>query len=208
MPGSAGKTGKMLLIIAFVGSRTHGRGTFPSPEKYPKGRRGIPPVPQFTGVSNRILLNLQLLCRLIRFLSSNLQRVCQRCFGLRPRRHKLRIPHPAASVRLRSLRCASFFLGKRSAGLPRSGPVGPFSSHIGLSAMLGGFQRGRCPLWVVAGVGFIGEGPHRKGPAPMRLFGYFLSVQKVTRGVGPGRPHITGIWGRRPRRVKPEGGAL
>ena len=40
------------------------------------------------------------------------------------RRHKLRIPHPAASVRLRSLRCASFFLGKRSAGLPRSGPCG------------------------------------------------------------------------------------
>ena len=40
------------------------------------------------------------------------------------RRHKLRIPHPAASGRLRSLRCASFFLGKRSAGLPRSGPCG------------------------------------------------------------------------------------
>ena len=40
------------------------------------------------------------------------------------RRHKLRIPHPAASGRLRSLRCASFFLGKRSAGLPRSGPFG------------------------------------------------------------------------------------
>ena len=40
------------------------------------------------------------------------------------RRHKLRIPHPDASVRLRSLRCASFFLGKRSAGLPRSGPCG------------------------------------------------------------------------------------
>ena len=82
--GPCRQTGKILLIIAFVGSRTHGRGTFPSPEKYPKGRRGIPPVPQFTGVSNRILLNLQLLCRLIRFLSSNLQRVYRRYFGLRP----------------------------------------------------------------------------------------------------------------------------
>ena len=40
------------------------------------------------------------------------------------RRHKLRIPHPAASGRVRSLRCASFFLGKRCAGLPRSGPYG------------------------------------------------------------------------------------
>ena len=40
------------------------------------------------------------------------------------RRHKLRIPHPAASVRLRSLHCASFFLGKRCAGLPRSSPFG------------------------------------------------------------------------------------
>ena len=40
------------------------------------------------------------------------------------RRHKLRIPHPAACGRFRSLRCASFFLGKRFAGLPRSGPCG------------------------------------------------------------------------------------
>src|SRR5699024_3335419 len=48
--------------------------------------------------------------------------------------------------------------------------------------MQGGFQRGTdVPLCVVAGVGFIGEGPHRKGPAPMRFFGYFLSAQKVTR---------------------------
>ena len=50
---------------------------------------------------------------------------------------------------------------------------------------LGGIQRGAfTPLCVVAGVGFIGEGPHRKGPAPMRVFGYFLHEQKVTRGVG------------------------
>ena len=47
--------------------------------------------------------------------------------------------------------------------------------------MLGGFQRGRCPLCVVVGVGYIGEGPRRKGPFPMRVFGYFLHEQKVTR---------------------------
>src|SRR5699024_4809746 len=26
-----------------------------------------------------------------------------------------------------------------------------------------------------------GEGPHRKGPSPVRVFGYFLHEQKVTR---------------------------
>ena len=56
--------------------------------------------------------------------------------------------------------------------------------------LCGGIQRGACaPLCVVAGVGFIREGPHRKGPSLVRLFGHFLSAQKVTRGVGPGRPH-------------------
>ena len=56
--------------------------------------------------------------------------------------------------------------------------------------LCGGIQRGACaPLCVVAGVGSTREGPHRKGPSLVRLFGHFLSVQKVTRGVGPGRPH-------------------
>src|SRR5699024_558337 len=46
----------------------------------------------------------------------------------------------------------------------------------------GGFQRGAgAPLCVVAGEGSIREGPHRKGPSLMRLFGYFLSAQKGTR---------------------------
>ena len=40
------------------------------------------------------------------------------------------------------------------------------------------------PLCVVSGEGYIGEGPHRKGPFPMRVFGYFLHEQKVTRGTG------------------------
>ena len=57
------------------------------------------------------------------------------------RRHKLRIPHPDASVRLRSLRCASFFLGKRSAGLPRSGPCGAVI-YAGLPAG----QPSTCPV--------------------------------------------------------------
>ena len=57
------------------------------------------------------------------------------------RRHKLRIPHPAASGRLRSLRCASFFLGKRSAGLPRNGPCGAVI-YAGLPAG----QPSTCPV--------------------------------------------------------------
>ena len=65
--------------------------------------------------------------------------------------------------------------------------------------LCGGIQRGACaPLCVVAGVGFIREGPHRKGPSLVRLFGHFLSAQKVTRGVGPGRPHEKGPGGGAP----------
>ena len=56
----------------------------------------------------------------------------------------------------------------------------------------GGIPKGASPLCVVAGVGFIGEGPHRKGPAPMRLFGYFLSAQKVTQGPGAEPPKSFG----------------
>ena len=33
----------------------------------------------------------------------------------------------------------------------------------------GGIPKGASPLCVVAGVGSIGEGPHRKGPSPMRV---------------------------------------
>ena len=51
----------------------------------------------------------------------------------------------------------------------------------------------RAPLCAVAGKEYIREGPHRKGPSLMRLFGYFFGVEKVTRGVGPGRPHIRGV---------------
>src|SRR5699024_585162 len=63
---------------------------------------------------------------------------------------------------------------------PRTSGVPSAEQDIG--RVCGGFQRGACaPLCVVAGEGSIGEGPHRKGPSPMRFFGYFLSVQKVTR---------------------------
>ena len=53
------------------------------------------------------------------------------------RRHKLRIPHPAASGRLRSLRCASFFLGKRPAGLPRIGPCGAVFATLATVSLFG-----------------------------------------------------------------------
>ena len=57
----------------------------------------------------------------------------------------------------------------------------------------GGFQRGACaPLCVVVGEGYIREGPHRKGPSLVRLFGYFFGVEKVTRGVGLEAPLLGG----------------
>ena len=112
------------ISLSFVGSRTHGRGTFCSRKKYPKTRRGVPPVPQFYGGVQSAFIKFGASLPLNYVFTSDLRRVYRRCFGCRPRRHKLRIPHPAASGRLRSLRCASFFLGKRCAGLPRSGPFG------------------------------------------------------------------------------------
>ena len=55
--------------------------------------------------------------------------------------------------------------------------------------LCGGFQRGACaPLCVVVGEGYIREGPHRKGPSLMRLFGHFFGVEKVTRGTGAEPP--------------------
>ena len=54
------------------------------------------------------------------------------------------------------------------------------------------------------GVGFIREGPRRKGPSLVRFFGHFLSAQKVTRGVGPGRPHEKGPGGGAPESCRIE----
>src|SRR5699024_555527 len=176
--------GAVFSYISFVGSRTHGRGTFCSRKKYPKTRRGVPPVPQFYGGVQSVFIKFEASLLLNFALTSDLRRVYRRCFGCRPRRHKLRIPHPAASGRVRSLRCASFFLGQRCAGLPRSGPFGADLVSQRTFNNAGGKPKGASPLCVVAGEGYIGEGPHRKGPAPMRVFGYFLHEQKVTRGPG------------------------
>ena len=48
-----------------------------------------------------------------------------------------------------------------------------------------GYPKGDArPLCVVVGEGYIGEGPHRKGPFPMRAFAYFSHEGKVGRGTG------------------------
>ena len=179
--------GEVFSYISFVGSRTHGRGTFCSRKKYPKTRRGVPPIPQFYGGVQSASIKFGTFLPLNYVFTSDLWRVYRRCFGCRPRRHKLRIPHPAASGRLRSLRCASFFLGN-SAGLPRSGPFGAdLVSHRTFNNA-GGIPKGASPLCVVVGEGYIGEGPHQKGPAPMRPFGYFSGEGKVSRGSGAEPP--------------------
>ena len=186
--------GAVFSYISFVGSRTHGRGTFCSRKKYPKTRRGVPPVPQFYGGVQSAFIKFGASLPLNYVFTSDLRRVYRRCFGCRPRRHKLRIPHPAASGRLRSLRCASFFLGKRCAGLPRSGPCGSvftdsrwinpvrrWKRFSGLRGR-GRIQRGgRSPLIGRCGRRFLGGGHSRKCPPPKRVFGYFLHEQKVTR---------------------------
>ena len=63
----------------------------------------------------------------------------------------------------------------------------PKKFRIGL-IYAGGIPKGASPLCVVAGAGFIGEGPHRKGPAPMRPFAYFSGEGKVGRGPGAEPP--------------------
>ena len=76
--------------------------------------------------------------------------------------------------------CRNMVLETYPREYPKKFRVGPIYA--------GGIPKGASPLCVVAGEGYIGEGPHRKGPAPMRLFGYFLSAQKVTRGPGAEPP--------------------
>ena len=58
------------------------------------------------------------------------------------------------------------------------------------------------PLCVVAGVGFIGEGPHRKGPFPMRAFAYFSHEGKVGQGAGVKPPKSPGHGGGAPEEVR------
>ena len=83
-----------------------------------------------------------------------------------PRRHKGGRPPPFGNPRISS--SLSVQRWKHLAGL--SG----VESKEGAAA----------PSLVVAGEGYIREGPHRKGPSLVRLFGYFFGVEKVTRGTG------------------------
>ena len=193
--------GAVFSYISFVGSRTHGRGAFCSRKKYPKTRRGVPPVPQFYGGVQSVFIKFGASLPLNFALTSDLRRVYRRCFGCRPRRHKLRIPHPAASGRLRSLRCASFFLGKRCAGLPRSGPFGAdLVSHRTFNNA-GGIPKGASPLCVVAEEGVTGEKPHRKGFSSRACFWLLFARAKSNSGSGGETPETPGVRGRRPRNV-------
>ena len=60
---------------------------------------------------------------------------------------------------------------------------------------LGGFQRGRAPFESSRKRGSRGRNPIERVSPSVWFFGDFLSTQKVTRGVGPGRPHITQRYG-------------
>src|SRR5699024_4950410 len=104
------------------------------------------------------------------------------------RRHKLRIPHPAASGRVRSLRCASFFLGKRCAGLPRSGPFGAdLVSHRTFNNA-GGIPKGALPPLCRRGGGVHRGGTPSKGSRPYAPFWVLFRRGKRTPGYGAGGP--------------------
>ena len=68
-------------------------------------------------------------------------------------------------------------------------PVRRWKCLAGLGGAGGESKEGAAaPSLVVVGVGYIREGPHRKGPSLMRLFGHFFGVEKVTRGTGAEPP--------------------
>ena len=72
-------------------------------------------------------------------------------------------------------------------------PVRRWKCLAGLGGAGGESKEGAAaPSLVVVGEGYIREGPHRKGPSLVRLFGYFFGVEKVTRGVGLEVPLLGG----------------
>ena len=78
---------------------------------------------------------------------------------------------------------------KKSTGiLIKSGGVYPreYPKKNRASIGLAGVSKGGAgaPLCVVVGEGSTGEGPHRKGPSPVRAFAYFSHEGKVGRGPG------------------------
>ena len=57
-----------------------------------------------------------------------------------------------------------------------------------LQGWLGGIQRGRAPFVSSRKRGSRGRNPIERVSPPVRVFGYFLHEQKVTRGTGPEAP--------------------
>ena len=63
----------------------------------------------------------------------------------------------------------------------------PWEFRTGL-ILCGGFQRGRCPLCVVAEEGVTGEKPHRKGFSSRACFCLLFPREKSNPGSGGGAP--------------------
>src|SRR5699024_2504652 len=78
----------------------------------------------------------------------------------------------------------NIFLVTQPREYPKKFRIGPIYA--------GGIPKGASPLCVVAGVGYIGEGPHRNGPFPMRPFAYFSGEGKVGRGTRAKPPNSFG----------------
>ena len=184
----AGARGSVFLYI-FCGFPHPRAGYFLFAQKVPKNAPGGPPVPQFYGDVQSASIKFGASLPLNYVFTSDLRRVYRRCFGCRPRRHKLRIPHPAASGRVRSLRCASFFLGKRCAGLPRSGPFGAdLVSHRTFNNA-GGIPKGAEPPLSRRGRGGHGGETPSKGFLPPCGFLVTFCPLKKSPGVWGWKPH-------------------
>ena len=83
------------------------------------------------------------------------------------------------------------FFWRLSKFVSYSAPTGVSIENKDKRRFGGGIQRGRCPLCVVVGGGFL-RGRGSRNTLPLKCpFGYFSDKRKVTRGSGPAVPVVS-----------------
>ena len=83
------------------------------------------------------------------------------------------------------------FFWRLSKFVSYSAPTGVSIENKDKRRFGGGIQRGRCPLCVVVGRGFL-RGRGSRNTLPLKCpFGYFSDKRKVTRGSGPAVPVVS-----------------
>ena len=161
-----------------------GPGSLFPRRKSDQNAAGDTPVPDFCPIGLYQWGN----CSATEFRSfSNLQSGGQRYSACRPRRHKLRIPHPDASVRLRSLRCALLLPRQTLRWFASERPLrGRFSLTLDFRQCKGGNPKGdRRPPLCRRGGGVHRGGTPSKGSRPYAAF--WLLFVRTKSNPGPGR---------------------